>query len=263
MKRYRISFAGAGNVASSLSIRMKEKGHIINQIISRDSNKGTALARICNAQWSDKPEFGLQNDVIVIAVPDRSISSVLADLKCGDETIVVHTAGSYGLELFPSSVKRFGVFYPLQTFSEGRRIDFNKIPVFIESNDQESGMVLASLAESLGCRSMFSDTEHRRLLHVAAVFVSNFTNYMLTSGELISERAGFSHDVLKPLINETINKAMEQGPSSSQTGPAVRFDYNTLEKHLELLSFSPELQTVYEEISRAIMNFYKQQAQDE
>jgi predicted short-subunit dehydrogenase-like oxidoreductase (DUF2520 family) len=205
----------------------------------------------------------MQNDIIVIAVPDRSISSLLADLKCGDETIVVHTAGSYGLELFSGSVKRFGVFYPLQTFSEGRRIDFNEIPVFIESNDQESQTVLASLAESLGCRPMFSDTEHRRLLHVAAVFVSNFTNYMLTSGELISERAGFSYEVLKPLINETIKKSMEQGPSSSQTGPAVRFDYNTLEKHLELLSFSPELQNVYEEISRSVMNFYKQQAQDE
>jgi hypothetical protein len=86
---------------------------------------------------------------------------------------------------------------------------------------------------------------------------------MLTSGERISKRAGFAPDLLTPLIKETISKALEQGPSLSQTGPAIRFDYTTIEKHLELLSFSPELQTVYEEISRSIMNYYKQQARDE
>ena len=123
--------------------------------------------------------------------------------------------------------------------------------------------MLKNLAESLGCIAVASDTDHRRLLHVAAVFVSNFTNYMLTSGEQISIRAGFPPAMLGPLINETVRKAIEQGPSKSQTGPAVRFDYNTIEKHLDLLSFSPELQTVYEEISRSIMNFYKQLGQDE
>jgi predicted short-subunit dehydrogenase-like oxidoreductase (DUF2520 family) len=263
MNRYRISFAGAGKVASSLSTSLKEKGHSILQIISRDREKGTALAKLCDAQWSDKPDFGILNDIVIIAVPDRSISSVPASIKCGVETIVVHTAGSYGLDVFPPSVRKCGVFYPLQTFSEGRKIDFTDIPVFIEANDQETGKMLGRLAESLGCRPVYSDTEHRRLLHVAAVFVSNFTNYMLTSGERISARAGFPPDLLRPLIRETISKAMEQGPSCSQTGPAIRFDYNTIEKHLELLSFSPELQTVYEEISRSIMNFYKQQAQDE
>jgi predicted short-subunit dehydrogenase-like oxidoreductase (DUF2520 family) len=263
MNRYRISFAGAGNVASSLSIRLKEKGHLVHQIISRNREKGTALANLCDAQWSDKPEFDLINDIVIVAVPDRSVSSVLENIKCGDGTIVVHTAGSYGLEVFPSSVRKCGVFYPLQTFSKGREIDITDIPVFIEANDRETCNLLGTLAESLGCRAVFSDTEHRRLLHVAAVFVSNFTNYMLTSGERISARAGFSPDLLRPLINETVSKALEQGPSRSQTGPAIRFDYNTIEKHLELLSFSPELQTVYEEISRSIMNFYKQQEQDE
>jgi predicted short-subunit dehydrogenase-like oxidoreductase (DUF2520 family) len=263
MNRYTISFVGAGKVASSLSKRMKEKGHSIDQIISLSREKGTALANSCKARWSDIPDFDPLTDIIILAVPDRSISPVLSALKCSDKTIVVHTAGSYGLDVFPTSVVRCGVFYPLQTFSEGRIVDLTGIPLFIEANGPETGRVLSDLADSLGCRPLFSDTEHRQLLHVAAVFVSNFTNYMLTSGERISVRAGFTPDILHPLIKETISKAFEQSPSKSQTGPAIRYDYNTIKKHLELLSFSPELQTVYEEISRSIMNFYKQQAQDE
>jgi predicted short-subunit dehydrogenase-like oxidoreductase (DUF2520 family) len=263
MERYRISFAGAGNVASSLSTELKAKGHIIRQIISQRREKGTSLAKLCNAEWSDSTDFSPDTDIIIVAVSDNSLSTVLERIKCSSETIVAHTAGSYGLDIFPSALKKCGVFYPLQTFSEGRKIDFNGIPVFTETMDHETGLVLKNLAESLGCRTIESDTEHRRLLHVAAVFVSNFTNYMLTSGELITARAGFGPELLGPLINETLKKAMEQGPLKSQTGPAIRFDYGTIEKHLELLSFSPELQTVYEEISRSIMNFYKQPRKDE
>jgi predicted short-subunit dehydrogenase-like oxidoreductase (DUF2520 family) len=94
------------------------------------------------------------------------------------------------------------------------------------------------------------------MLHVAAVFVSNFTNYMLTSGKEISDKAGYSFELLQPLIIETINKAITAGPVASQTGPAVRYDLNTIEKHSELLSFSPELKNIYKELSESIMNFY-------
>jgi predicted short-subunit dehydrogenase-like oxidoreductase (DUF2520 family) len=263
MERYRISFTGAGKVASSLATELKAKGHIIQQIVSPGGEKGSLLANLCGAKWSDIPEFSEDTDIIFVAVQDRFLASVLSGIKCGTGSIVAHTAGSLGMDIFPTSFKKFGVFYPLQTFSEYRKIDFKDIPVFTEASDNETGKVLKNIAESLGSKPVITDIEHRRLLHVAAVFVSNFTNYMLTSGELIATRAGFHSDLLKPLIIETINKAIEKGPVSSQTGPAVRFDYNTIEKHLELLSFSPELQTVYEEISRSIMNFYKHQVKDE
>jgi predicted short-subunit dehydrogenase-like oxidoreductase (DUF2520 family) len=137
-------------------------------------------------------------------------------------------------------------------------VSFPEIPLFIEACNNKTESVLRSLGESIGCTVFRSDAEHRRLLHVAAVFVSNFTNYMLTSGKIISGKAGYSFDLLKPLIIETVNKALEGDPAESQTGPAVRYDINTIEKHTELLSFNPELQKLYKEISGSIMNHYKQ-----
>ena len=263
MDRYRISFAGAGRVASSLSTELLAKGHKIQQVISPGRGKGKKLAGITDAVWSDILEYKPDTDLIIVAVPDNQLHAVLSNIQCGSETIVVHTAGSYGTEVFPSSINRCGVFYPLQTFSEGRKVEFSNIPVFIETVDAKALHILRNIGESLGCRVFDSDIMHRRLIHVAAVFVSNFTNYMLISGERLATRSGYPADLLRPLIIETVNKALENGPVNSQTGPAVRYDYKTIEKHLDLLSFSPELQTVYEEISRSIMNYYKQKGKDD
>ena len=113
------------------------------------------------------------------------------------------------------------------------------------------------LAESIGGQAHFTDTEQRRMLHLAAVFVCNFTNHMLTAGKEVALRAGFPFEVLNPLIEETFLKAIDNGPENSQTGPAVRNDLNTIEKHLELLSFSPELKRIYNEITHSIIKYYK------
>jgi predicted short-subunit dehydrogenase-like oxidoreductase (DUF2520 family) len=144
----------------------------------------------------------------------------------------------------------------LQTFSSGRKVDFTDLPVLIETSDSQTSELLKLVAESMNCKVLFSDTEHRRMLHLSAVFVSNFTNHMLTEGMKIALKAGFPFDILIPLINETISKALDIGPEISQTGPAVRNDNNTIEKHLELLSFSPELQRIYKEITLAIMHYH-------
>jgi predicted short-subunit dehydrogenase-like oxidoreductase (DUF2520 family) len=256
MTHYRISFAGAGKVAEALCLELFKKGHSIRQIISQGSKNGLLLAGKCNAGWSDKLIFSDETDIIIVAVPDKNLKEVLNNIQCGEKTIVAHTAGSFGLELFPANLKSRGVFYPLQTFSKGRTPFFPEIPFFIEASGKAVETVLRSLAESMGCMVYLSDTEHRRLLHVAAVFVSNFTNHMLASGKEISSRAGFEFDVLKPLINETVKKAIELGPEKSQTGPAVRYDANTIEKHMDLLSFSPDLRKIYEEITKSIINRY-------
>jgi len=263
MKRYRISFAGAGKVTSGIVPCLLDKGHRILQIYSRSAEKGAVIAKSGRAKWTDKPVFDQDNDIIIVAVSDKSLEVILRELKAGENTIVAHTAGSYGLDIFPASIIQKGVFYPLQTFSEGRNIDMHGVPVFTEASDRKTASVLDDLARSIGSLPVRSSIDNRRLLHVAAVFASNFTNYMLTTGKMISERAGFSEEILDPLIIETINKAIGKGPVLSQTGPAVRNDYNTIEKHLELLSFSPELQTLYEEITRSIINFYKERRENE
>jgi predicted short-subunit dehydrogenase-like oxidoreductase (DUF2520 family) len=259
MHHYNIAFAGAGKVASALMAELHSKGHSIIHVVSPHRETGEKTALEYGATWSDKPLFADNTDIVIVAVPDHILGEVLASVKCSSKTVVAHTAGSFGLEIFPSGIVRRGVFYPLQTFTHGRIVSFPEIPLFTEAEDSYSESLLLSLGESLGCRVYRSDLPHRQLLHVAAVFVSNFTNYMLTSGKEISGKAGFSFDILQPLIIETVNKALQNGPDNSQTGPAVRYDLNTIEKHRELLSFSPELRKIYTEISGSIMKHYKQE----
>jgi predicted short-subunit dehydrogenase-like oxidoreductase (DUF2520 family) len=262
MHSYNIAFAGAGKVASALSKVLFDSGHSIIRIVSPGKENGEKTAFLCNAEWSDQLIFSEDTDIIIVAVTDRMLEEVLSSISCGKNTIVAHTAGSFGLDVFPVSISGKGVFYPLQTFTQGRQLSFPEIPLFTEAGDKKTESVLRSLGESIGCTVYISDAEHRRLLHVAAVFVSNFTNYMLTSGKVITGRTGFSFDLLKPLIIETVNKALEGDPVESQTGPAVRYDINTIEKHTKLLSFNPELKKMYKDISSSIMNYYKHK-QDE
>jgi len=257
VKEYRISFIGAGKVSGALCRKMYLSGFKIQKIISRTEKNGRALAGSCNATWSPQFDFTIPDDIIIAAVPDDSLTEVLSKINCPENTLVAHTAGSAGLDVFPARMKHTGVFYPLQTFSDGRKIEFINLPFFLEASDDYSSGILKDLAESIGGKAYFLDSEHRRLLHVAAVFVSNFTNHMLTAGSQITAKAGLTFEVMEPLINETIIKAREIGPENSQTGPAYRFEKGTIKRHIDLLSFSPEFQGVYKEVTKSIMKFYK------
>ncbi len=257
MNQCRISFAGAGRVAGALCRELFNEGYKIDLVVSQNEIKGHQLADSCNAKWSSILKFPVTSNILIVAVPDQMLKSVLAKIICTKETLVVHTAGSFGLDIFPESIINKGVFYPLQTFSTNRKVDFKNLPFLIESAEKKSSELLKSLAESIGGKVHFVDTEHRRMLHLAAVFTCNFTNYMLTVGKEVTLKTGFSFDLLEPLIKETISKAIESGPENSQTGPAFRNDMNTIEKHLELLSFSPELQKIYRELTLSITEYYK------
>jgi predicted short-subunit dehydrogenase-like oxidoreductase (DUF2520 family) len=257
MAHYTISFAGAGRVAGALCRELYSAGHKIDLVVSESGNYGQGLAGECQAEWSDKLKFAGKTDIIIVAVPDHKLAEVLGKIECNPATIVVHTAGSFGIDLFPEKIERRGVFYPLQTFSQGRKVVFKEVPFFIESNDNFSSGILYDLAGSLGAVVYQTDAEHRRQIHLAAVFANNFSNHMLASAKEVAARAGFSFDVLCPLISETFSKAIESGPENAQTGPAVRNDLNTIEKHLGLLSFSPRLSRLYSEVTQSIINSQK------
>jgi predicted short-subunit dehydrogenase-like oxidoreductase (DUF2520 family) len=251
-----ISFAGAGRVAEALSKELFRAGYRIDRIVSENENIGKPLSDSCKAEWSSDLSFPDSTKVIIVAVPDHRLKSVLENVSCSPETLVAHTAGSFGLEIFPEKIIRRGIFYPLQTFSRGRLVSFIDLPFLLESSDDESAGILKTLAESIGSKVHFVDAEQRRMLHLAAVFVCNFTNHMLTLGREVAMKADYPFEILTPLIKETISKALDSGPENSQTGPAVRNDRNTIEKHLELLSFSSDLQKVYEVMTRSIIEYY-------
>jgi len=257
MDQNNISFAGAGRVAEALCKGLFHADFVIDKVVSITEVNGKPLAASCKAEWSDKLIFPDSTKIIIVSVPDHRLQSVLHELRCSDETLVAHTAGSCGLDIFPDKIKRKGVFYPLQTFSKRRKVSFTDLPFLLEASDHESAMVLKSLAESLKGKVYFVESDQRRMLHLAAVFVNNFSNHMLTVGKEVALKAGFPFEILVPLLKETILKALDSGPENSQTGPALRNDQNTIEKHLELLSFSQALQKIYYEMTQSIMEYYK------
>lgn len=257
-----ISFIGAGRVASALCSELYSSGYKIIRIVSRTEEKCRSLAESCDASWSLVPDFEEDTDLIFISVPDDKIGMIADDIKCSTKTIVAHTAGSVGLNVFSGELKHNGVFYPLQTFTIGRKINFNEIPFFIEGSDEYTTFLLCSIAESIGSKVHIIDEKSRRMLHLAAVFVNNFINHMLVSGKEIASMGGFDFDVLIPLLRETVMKAVEIGPEKSQTGPAVRSDLGTIESHIKLLSFSPDLRNTYRQITNSIMSLNKKHIND-
>jgi len=257
MTQYNISFAGAGRVAGALCREMFRSGIKIRQVVSESESDGRPLADECKALWSSELSFSDYNHAVIIAVPDHKLRDVLSSVKCREKCVVAHTAGSYGLEIFPDKLKRTGVFYPLQTFSKGRTVNFRDLPFLIEASGDDTEKILNDLALSIGGKVHYIDSERRKMVHLAAVFMNNFTNYMLTAGTEVAAYAGLSTGIFEPLIRETIVKALDNGPEYSQTGPAIRNDLNTIEMHLELLSFSPELQNLYREITDSIIKHYK------
>ncbi len=257
MRQNNISFIGAGRVGTSLCREIYKAGYKIELVVSENEINSKSLAGYCNAQWSSSLSFPASTNVIVAAVPDHKLKLILADLKCNKDTLVVHTAGSIGLDVFPDFIKHSGVFYPLQTFSKERSINFSVVPVLLESSDERSSAILREIAESISSRVYFVETPQRRMLHLAAVFVNNFTNHLLVQGRDIALKGGFPFEILSPLIQETISKALETGPENAQTGPAIRNDKNTIEKHMELLSFSPELKRIYNDLTRSIVKYYE------
>jgi len=173
-----------------------------------------------------------------------------------ENAIIAHTAGSVHLKAL-GRTSGAGVIYPLQTFSKGCSPDLRKVPFFVEATDTPTLELLYELSILIGAGAWGCSSENRMKLHVAAVFANNFSNFMMTAGENIAYGAGFNPSLLRPLMEETIRKALLNGPAASQTGPAVRHDTVTMNNHIELLSFLPEYKDLYRQISHMIGEQYK------
>ncbi len=247
---------GAGRVGSALSVALNESGHRLLKIISRSINKAEKLAGMAGCVFGSELVIPPDTDLVIVAVNDDALYTVLHETEMEDNIVIAHTAGSVGLDVFHKDMSNTGVFYPLQTFTTGRSYDFSSVPLFIEANRERSREVLLSVASSVSRQVFELDSDKRKYLHLAAVFSCNFVNHMYYAGKEISAMAGMDFNVLLPLIRETMEKVSSLGPESSQTGPAVRNDKNTIEKHLDLLSFSPDLQKIYRVMTDSIINRY-------
>lgn len=250
----RIVLIGSGNVSEALARGLAAThGPQIVQIHARNGERGREVARIAGCPWSDDPDRLAQADLYLLAVSDRAIAEVAARLPIPPGAAVAHTAGSVPMEAIPAKFARRGVFYPLQTFTKGRPVDFRQIPLLLEASTPELYAELEGLAGRLSGAVFPADSARRSQLHLAAVFACNFTNHMYALGEEIARRAGLDFGLLRALVTETAAKACASpSPRSVQTGPAVRGDRNTQERHESMLESLPELKRLYHTISQSI-----------
>lgn len=246
-----IIFVGAGNLATRLSLEMHRVGMTIGQVYSRTAESAKVLAGQLNCSWtSSLTDIREDGDLYVFSLKDSVLEDVLVQMK-PNKGLWVHTAGSVPMDIFARFTDRYGVFYPLQTFSKGRTVSFRKIPFFLEASSQEEGATLQYIAQALTDDVRFLPSEKRKQVHLAAVFACNFTNHMYAIASRILEEQGLSYQVLLPLIDETAEKIHSLPPVQAQTGPAVRFDENVIRTQTDMLA-DPQLKEIYLLISQHI-----------
>lgn len=222
---------GTGNVAT----------HLYNAFLNVDA---IVVTQISSRALDEVPDA----DITIIAVADDAIAEVSSKIKNG---FVVHTSGSVDLNNLQNATRK-GVFYMLQTFSKDKKVNFHEIPFCLEAENTNDYKLLEILANSIGKKIYSISSEQRKTLHVAAVFVNNFSNHMYKIGSDICIKNKVPFDILKPLILETALKIKELSPEKAQTGPAVREDKKTIKNHIKLLDTSQ--QQIYKILTKSIQN---------
>lgn len=248
-----ISIIGFGNVARHLAAAFENNPSIeLVDIYSRavPADAGSFSAKIVTDITQLAPA-----DVYIISVSDAAVPQLSSQLAFNGR-FVVHTAGSLAMDAIDGKNRR-GVFYPLQTFSKNKAVDFVEVPLCIEAENPSDLQLLESVSSSLSNSVYRIDSEQRRSLHVSAVFASNFANHMYKIGSDICAEYGIPFDILKPLIRETASKIGVLSPREAQTGPAIRRDSATISSHLDLLTDENQ-KAIYQLLTQSIQRERKE-----
>ncbi len=243
----KVVILGSGNVATHLTKAfIKSKNVEVVQVYTRSDTSN----KIKKIEYTNDLSKLKNADVYFIAISDDAITDFSKKLNLKNK-LVVHTSGSVTLQELKCNARK-GVFYPLQTINKKSKIKFKNVPICIETEYEEDYILLEKLAKSISEKVFKIDSEKRKHLHLAAVFVNNFTNHLYKIGNDICNEKNVSFEILKPLIKETANKIKYITPEEAQTGPAKRKDYKTIKKHLSFLD--KEQQKIYNLLSNSISN---------
>lgn len=254
---FSVVMIGAGNVAWHLTKRLDETGFKIVQVYSRTEKSARELAQPLKTNWTNHiEEIDRNADVYFIALKDDAITGFLKNAGLTGK-ILVHCSGSLPIGIFADYTATSGVFYPLQTFSKARNINFGEIPVFIEGSTDDSIRMLFEIGVKVAGNVQYANSHQRLILHIAAVFSCNFVNHMYAIAAGILEANQLSYEVLHPLMKETLFKAFELHPFNAQTGPAVRNDKSITERHKKELENKHELLKIYTILSEHIYTLHK------
>lgn len=249
----RISIIGSGNVATHMAAAFKNAGHRLVQVYSRHMQNAALLAYHVGADAIDNLEHvNPETDLFVISVKDDAVNEIAKQLV-QHGVLIVHTSGAVSLNALQQLSTQVGVFYPLQTFSKTKEVDFRSVPLCIEGATEAITRILTELAQTVSNHVYQVSTAQRKMLHLAAVFACNFPNLMYHIAQQLLAAHQLDFNLLRPLIAETAAKVQEQLPADVQTGPAIRQDESTMQAHLQQLSGQPELQQIYQLLSQGII----------
>lgn len=246
-----VSIIGNGNVATQLAKNLHHKGVKIVEICSK--NNPIELIHQTYSKWKKGYDFTKSKiDFLIICVNDDSIKLVSEQVKVSKSTIVLHTSGTKSIEILNLYFKRCGVFYPLQSISKHHNISFEQIPILIEANTIENENETLTFAKIISNQTLIVNSELRKRIHLSAVFVNNFVNYLFIEAEELLKENNLNLSILEPLMLETVRKAIIQGAYASQTGPAKRADKDTIKNHTSILENDVSKLEIYTLFSKLI-----------
>lgn len=249
-----VAIIGSGNTASVLGRLLKQNQYNIVQVASRNEAHAKILADELGARYTDlNGLIDITADFYILAVSDAAIADCLQFLKVQNKP-VVHTAGSVSKDILKSVSANYGVLYPLQTLRK-EMLDIPEIPMLIEASNKNTLNQILEIVFSISKDVRVIDEDSRIKIHLAAVVVNNFTNHLYALAENYCEQEQLDFGLLKPLIKETASRIAHLSPSKVQTGPAIRNDVRTIDKHMNLLNDYPELKALYLKLSNSIINF--------
>lgn len=248
----RIVIIGTGNVATVLGKKIRAAGHEIVQVVGRSAKAAHILAEQLGAAYTTSTsQLDQSASLYMVAVADAAIASVAATLPLHNNKLVVHTAGSVSKEVLKAASNRYGILYPLQSLRREME-QLPAIPLLIDAQQEEDLAILQTLAASISQQVQQASDEQRLKLHVAAVIVSNFTNHLYTLAERYCQQEQADFSLLHPLISQVADRLQQASPASSQTGPAIRRDQPTIDKHLALLESHGQLKDLYAWFTQSI-----------
>lgn len=252
----KIVFVGAGRLATNLALELYNKSFEIIQVYSRTVESAKALADELNSSYTNKlDEINAEADLYIFSVKDSVLSDIIGQFPSVDG-LCVHTSGSIPMKAFEGYMSRYGALYPFQTFSKDRKVEFQEIPFFVESNNENDLTLLHTVCNKISSKVYDLSSEKRQYVHLTGVFACNFVNHMYAISEKILQKEDIPFDVVLPLIDETAAKVHALSPVEAQTGPAIRYDENIINKHIGLID-DPVLKSIYTLISESIHNFSK------
>lgn len=250
-----IVLLGTGNTATVLGRLMLRAGHQIVQVYGRTLQSARDLASELNGSFSDQLDSINQSaDIYIIAVSDNAVESVARSIRIGNK-MLVHTAGSVSIDKLSAASRNYGILYPLQSLRKENK-ETPDVPFLIDGNTVEDITLVEDFAATLSKQVARANDEQRMKYHLSAVLVNNFTNHLYTLVKDYCDQSGANFSMLLPLIQQLSLRLNNYAPAELQTGPAIRNDRVTIERHLSLLNEHPELQKIYALFTDSIRTYY-------